>query len=707
MERAGADACLIPMGDFHASEYISPYFGLIEYFTGFTGSAGTLVVLREGVSANAGDNPADNNGKTGQPSAYFWTDGRYFLQAEDQLSGTGIKLMKSGMEGVPKIAEFLGKIIADWVSQPDARKTFVISFDGRIVSSAYRDEMVKTINSRIESKNPGKTKHEKTNPENSSPEQENTGNGIAYDISKQYDIITGFDFAGEVWDEDPSCPRPALPSDPVWDLPVPFAGKSREEKIAWLLERMQAAGADAFVLSALDEIAWLLNLRGSDIDFNPVFLSYLIVARDVDAGGRNRETYDEEPDGILRFEEKADGEWGVYLYTNTDDLPETFSAGTIHNAKLYIRKYEDFYTDLASVIKGKTVWADEDSCSCRMIETLEIGAKDLIRKPSPVILEKAVKNETEIANIKAAHIKDGVAVTKWICMLKQMECDFEKTENPDAQNTEQGTGSKKCESENTVTELSAAALLEEYRKEQTDYQGQSFAPIIAFREHGAIVHYEPTPESDVKIEFGKGFLLLADTGGHYLEGTTDITRTISLGKPSKEQKQHYTAVLKGHLALLDAVFLDGAAGSSLDQLARQPLYRLGLDYRHGTGHGVGYLLNVHEGPNAFRMKYTAENVIKEGMVTSDEPGVYLEGRYGIRIESLILSVFRQETEYGRFLGFEPLTMVPFDRASIEEGMLSSEEKVVLNKYHKQVFETLSPYLTEDEKTWLAEETGEM
>ncbi len=686
MERAGVDACLIPMGDFHASEYISPYFGLIEYFTGFTGSAGTLVVLRDRPFADSDGKQETKTEKAGiidEGTAYFWTDGRYFLQAEEQLDGTGIKLMKSGMEGVPKIAEFLGEIIADWVSQPDARKTFVISFDGRIVSSAYRDGMVKTIDSRIESKNPGKTKHEKTNPENSSPEQENAGNGIAYDISKQYDIITGFDFAGEVWDEDPTCPRPALPSDPVWDLPVRFAGKSREDKIAWLQEKMQEAGADAFVLSALDEIAWLLNLRGSDIDFNPVFLSYLVVVCDVE------------------------GACSVYLYTNTDHLPETLSAGTSHNAKLYIRKYEDIYTDLASVIRGKTVWADEDSCSCRMIETLETGAKDLIRKPSPVILEKAVKNETEIANIKAAHIKDGVAVTKWICMLKRMECDFEKTENPDAQNTEQGTGSKNGKRDNTLTELSAAALLEEYRKEQTDYQGQSFAPIIAFREHGAIVHYEPTPESDVKIEFGKGFLLLADTGGHYLEGTTDITRTISLGKPSKEQKQHYTAVLKGHLALLDAVFLDGAAGSSLDQLARQPLYRLGLDYRHGTGHGVGYLLNVHEGPNAFRMKYTAENVIKEGMVTSDEPGVYLEGRYGIRIESLILSVFRQETEYGRFLGFEPLTMVPFDRASIEEGMLSSEEKVVLNKYHKQVFETLSPYLTEDEKTWLAEETGEM
>ncbi len=674
MEKAGADACLIPMGDFHASEYISPYFGLIEYFTGFSGSAGTLVVLRMSPSILADD-------KNGQPSAYFWTDGRYFLQGEEQLAGTGVKLMKSGMEGVPKIAEFLGELIADRVSRQDGEQSFVISFDGRVVSSAYRDEMVKIIDGKIENKNP-----EKTRPENIGPEHDDVGNRIPDHISKGYKVITDSDLAGEIWDEDLSTSRPQLPSAPVWDLPARYAGKSREDKIAWLQETIQKDGADAFVVSALDEIAWLLNLRGNDIDFNPEFLSYLILARDVDSKKSNSGQSAEETDGT----------WKICLYTNTDGLPDALHAGMVGNAKLSIRKYHDFYKELGSVIEGKTVWADEDSCSCRMIEILSAKAKDLICKSSPVIMEKAVKNETEIENIKQAHIKDGVAVTKWIYALKRMEESFEKA-----------AGSNEGGDENALTELSAAALLEEFRKQQSDYKGQSFAPIIAFRDHGAIVHYEPTPETDAKIEFGKGDFLLADTGGHYLEGTTDITRTISLGKPSAEQKKHYTAVLKGHLALLDAVFLDGAAGSSLDQLARQPLYRLGLDYRHGTGHGVGYLLNVHEGPNAFRMKYTKENVVKEGMVTSDEPGVYLEGRYGIRIESLILSVLRSETEYGKFLCFEPLTMVPFDRASIDEDMLNSDEKEILNKYHRTVYEKLLPYLTNEEKNWLEEETGKI
>ncbi|MBR4759610.1 MAG: aminopeptidase P family protein [Lachnospiraceae bacterium] len=638
MERAGVDACLIPMGDFHASEYISPYFGLIEYYTGFTGSAGTLVVLQRSSSIFMDE-------KSHHPYAFFWTDGRYFLQAEDQLADSGVKLMKSGMEGVPKVAEFLGNVIADRVSRQDGEQPFVISFDGRVVSSSYRDEMVKTIDCKIEN----------TNPDNN---------------LKQYKIITDADLVGEVWDEDLSSPRPKLPSAPVWELPVAYAGKSREDKIAWLQETIQKDGADAFVVSALDEIAWLLNLRGNDVDYNPVFLSYLMLVRDVDSETSNNGQSVEETDET----------WKLCLYTNADNIPDALCAGTIGKVRFSIRKYHDFYIQLGSVIKGRTVWADEGSCSCRMIETISASAKGLIRKPSPIILEKAVKNKTEIENIRMAHIKDGVAVTKWICALKQMEIGYE------------------------LTELSAAEILEEYRKQQPDYKGQSFAPIIAFREHGAIVHYEPTPETDAKIEFGKGDFLLADTGGHYLEGTTDITRTISLGEPSEEQKKHYTAVLKGHLALLDAVFLEGAAGSSLDQLARQPLYRLGLDYRHGTGHGVGYLLNVHESPNAFRMKYTTENVIKEGMVTSDEPGVYLEGRCGIRIESLILSVQRQETEYGKFLSFEPLTMVPFDRASIDEDMLSQEEKEILDRYHKMVFEKLSPYLTNDERAWLAEET---
>ena len=615
MEQKGIDAYIIPMGDYHGSEYISPYFGLIKYFTGFTGSAGTLVVLKD--------------------SSYLWTDGRYFLQADKELEGSGVTLMKAGLEDTPTIGEFL----AERIKTDDRR--YCIGFDGRIMTCGAAEK----IRDDIEK------------------------NNAIYEFADP-----GEDIAGKIWDgeEDEDSLRPGMVFDPVWELDERYAGLSRDEKLKWLLSEMEKRGADIMVLTALDETAWLLNLRGSDIAYNPVFLSFMIISRD------EVRLYTDASGPLLQSE---------VLFTDdrkvTDVNIETAGNNAADNAFcIRLRPYDSFYDELPGICSGKAVWADKDSASYRVTSIISNGKE--ISDPSPVILKKAVKNETEIANMRLAHIKDGVAVTKWIYAMKNME----------------GSGKR-------MSELTAAQLLLDLRKQQENFIEESFAPIIAFRENGAIVHYEPTEKTDKEIEFGKGDFLLSDTGGQYLEGTTDITRTISLGKPSEEQKRLYTAVLMGHLNLLDACFLDGAPGSSLDQLARQPLYKLGYDYRHGTGHGVGFLLNVHEGPNGFRMKYTKENRIKEGMITSDEPGVYLEGKFGIRIESLILAVKRQETEYGIFLGFEPLTMVPFDRESIDAKMLSGREKDILNGYHKKVYETICPYLDIDEKEWLAQQTAEI
>ncbi|MCR4691749.1 MAG: M24 family metallopeptidase [Lachnospiraceae bacterium] len=612
MKKEGMDAYLIGMDDFHGSEYVGDYFKQIEYYSGFSGSAGTLLVV---------DSPEDREG------SYLWTDGRYFLQASEQLEGSGTELMRMGMEGVPEIADFIATLYGEKLASANK---FTLGFDGRCISHAF----VKGLKKKAEER-----KQQADDP----------------------DIILAADrdLSGDLWQKDAEYPRPAMECRKIWDLDTKYAGAGRSEKLTFLREEMQKKGADVCVITALDETAWLMNLRGDDILYNPVFFSFLILTKD-----------------------------RVRLFADTKVNPDLASVAAPEGFSFEAEPYEDFWKALSEIPKEQTVMVDDAHASCRVMEILQgRDEKKLICSPSPVILKKALKNDTEIENIRQAHIKDGVAVTKWIYRMKEMCGEDRKTGEPQ------------------MTELSAAALLEDFRKQQTDYLGQSFAPIVAFRDHGAIIHYEPTEQTDVPIEFGKGDFLLADTGGHYLQGTTDITRTVSLGEPEKKKKEHYTAVLKGHLDLLDAVFLEGCAGSSLDHLAREPLYRMGLDFRHGTGHGVGYLLPVHEGPNGIRKKETKENRLYAGMITSDEPGFYLDGAYGIRLESLILSLFERETEYGRFLHFESLTMVPFDRDSILPGLLTDREKEVLNKYHETIRETISPYLEENEKSWLAKETA--
>lgn len=591
MQAEEIDAWLIMTDDFHGSEYVGDYFKCREYISGFTGSAGMLLVLKD--------------------HAGLWTDGRYFLQAKEQLEGSGITLYRSGQPGVPSLENVLQERLS-------AGET--LGFDGRCVMAGY----ARRLREQLEEK------------------------GIT--------VVSGFDLVGDVWED-----RPPLSREPVWILPEEYAGMGAGEKIAEVRRVLKQKKADWFLLASLEDLCWLLNVRGNDVECTPVVLSYLLMSQEE-----------------------------VRWYVQTEALsPEV--RDYLAQTGICLREYGEIYADVERLPAGSRLLYDENHVNDALISRIppEVEAED---GENPTLLLKAIKNPVEVSNERAAHIKDGVAVTRFLFWLKK-------------QRKEEETGKWQT----PVTELGAAAKLETFRREQDGYLGPSFYPILAYGEHGAIVHYAADEDSDIPLR-PEGFLL-ADTGGHYKEGTTDITRTIALGPLTREQKEMYTLVLKGHIRLADAVFLKGAAGMSLDVLARTPLWERGLDYNHGTGHGVGYLLSVHEGPNSFRYRPAATRgndcVLEEGMITSDEPGIYLEGRFGIRLENLLVCARKRENTFGVFLGFEPLTMVPFDREAILGEMLSEKERNWLNTYHRKVFETLSPYLEEEERRWLREETAEI
>lgn len=591
MQAEEIDAWLIMTDDFHGSEYVGDYFKCREYISGFTGSAGMLLVLKDHAS--------------------LWTDGRYFLQAKEQLEGSGITLYRSGQPGVPSLENVLQERLS-------AGET--LGFDGRCVMAGY----ARRLREQLEEK------------------------GIT--------VVSGFDLVGDVWED-----RPPLSREPVWILPEEYAGMGAGEKIAEVRRVLKQKKADWFLLASLEDLCWLLNVRGNDVECTPVVLSYLLMSQEE-----------------------------VRWYVQTEALsPEV--RDYLAQTGICLREYGEIYADVERLPAGSRLLYDENHVNDALISRIppEVEAED---GENPTLLLKAIKNPVEVSNERAAHIKDGVAVTRFLFWLKK-------------QRKEEETGKWQT----PVTELGAAAKLETFRREQDGYLGPSFYPILAYGEHGAIVHYAADEDSDIPLR-PEGFLL-ADTGGHYKEGTTDITRTIALGPLTREQKEMYTLVLKGHIRLADAVFLKGAAGMSLDVLARTPLWERGLDYNHGTGHGVGYLLSVHEGPNSFRYRPAATRgndcVLEEGMITSDEPGIYLEGRFGIRLENLLVCARKRENTFGVFLGFEPLTMVPFDREAILGEMLSEKERNWLNTYHRKVFETLSPYLEEEERRWLREETAEI
>lgn len=591
MQAEEIDAWLIMTDDFHGSEYVGDYFKCREYISGFTGSAGMLLVLKD--------------------HAGLWTDGRYFLQAKEQLEGSGITLYRSGQPGVPSLENVLQERLS-------AGET--LGFDGRCVMAGY----ARRLREQLEEK------------------------GIT--------VVSGFDLVGDVWED-----RPPLSREPVWILPEEYAGMGAGEKIAEVRRVLKQKKADWFLLASLEDLCWLLNVRGNDVECTPVVLSYLLMSQEE-----------------------------VRWYVQTEALsPEV--RDYLAQTGICLREYGEIYADVERLPAGSRLLYDENHVNDALISRIppEVEAED---GENPTLLLKAIKNPVEVSNERAAHIKDGVAVTRFLFWLKK-------------QRKEEETGKWQT----PVTELGAAAKLETFRREQDGYLGPSFYPILAYGEHGAIVHYAADEDSDIPLR-PEGFLL-ADTGGHYKEGTTDITRTIALGPLTREQKEMYTLVLKGHIRLADAVFLKGAAGMSLDVLARTPLWERGLDYNHGTGHGVGYLLSVHEGPNSFRYRPAATRgndcVLEEGMITSDEPGIYLEGRFGIRLENLLVCARKRENTFGVFLRFEPLTMVPFDREAILGEMLSEKERNWLNTYHRKVFETLSPYLEEEERRWLREETAEI
>ena len=579
MKERGVDMYIVPTDDFHLSEYTGDHFKCRAWLTGFTGSAGTALVTKE--------------------DARLWTDGRYFLAAEEMLQGSGFSLMKMGVEGVPSLSEYV---------ETHLKEGGVLGYDGRTVSAEA-----------------GK-RYQKIARENKAR------------------IADGLDLVGEIWTD-----RPQMSAAPAWILDTEYAGEDSSSKLERLRGEMADKGADAHVLASLADIAWLLNLRGGDIQYCPVILSYLILTQDK-----------------------------CVFYVQDKALNEDICA-YLQDLSVEIRPYEAVYED-ATLLQGK-VLVDPSCLNARLFTLLSANC-GIVEGKNPTILMKAVKNKTEAENFRKAHLKDGIALTRWLYWFKH-------------------TVGKE-----PLTELSCARKLDAMREAVDTSKGLSFETIAGYGPNGAIVHYEPTEESDRPVE-AKGFLLV-DSGGHYLEGTTDVTRTIACGPLTEKEKEYFTLVLKGHIDLARAKFPEGACGMNLDYLARAPFWARGLDYRHGTGHGVGYLLSVHESPNGFRWKVVPERndsaAFVPGMIQSDEPGIYLAGEFGVRIESLLLVIEEEETEFGRFLAFENLTLCPIDLEAIVPEMLNEEEKAYLNDYHETVYRKLCPYLNEEEAAWLREAT---
>lgn len=579
MKQRGIHAYIVCTDDFHGSEYVGAYFRLREYLSGFTGSAGTLVITME--------------------EAALWTDGRYYIQAERELRGSGITLMKSGERGVPTIADYLAEKLSDGS---------VVGFDGRTVSAGFAEKLWVKLSKK----------------------------GVTFSTDE--------DLGGLVWKD-----RPPMSKELVFELPDRFCGLSAAEKIDAIREKLRAESADCMVISALDEIAWTLNLRGGDVDYNPVFLAYMAIFEDEILLFANREIFTEK---IIEKLQKI----GVKIFP-----------------------YEDVYNSIFWL--DKTVWINSSAVNYRLKNAIKIQGR-IIDKKSPIVMMKAVKSEAEIEAVKAAHLLDGVAVTRFMYWLKH------------------SVGKVR------ITEISAAEKLEEFRRMIAEYLGQSFAPIMAYGEHGAIVHYSASEESNAELQ-PRG-LLLSDTGGHYLgetaAGTTDITRTFVLGELDPFEKATFTLVLEAHLELLSAVFPKGVRGSTLDGIVRQRLWVTGDEFNHGTGHGVGFLLNVHEGPQRISWRAANDAPILPGMITSNEPGMYREGLFGVRHESLLLCKrceFFSESD-GEFYCFEPLTLVPFDLDGIDAENFRHRSQ--LNFYHQYVREKLSPLLPKEEAEWLEEIT---
>ncbi|MDD6571466.1 MAG: aminopeptidase P family protein [Thermoflexaceae bacterium] len=577
MKKDNVSVYIVTSSDYHDSEYAGEYFETRKYLSGFTGSAGTLII--------------------GTEKAALYTDGRYFIQAEKELSGSGIELMRMGMESTPSITEYIEGI---------CKKGTFIAADTRTVSAK---------------------------------------DGETYEQVQKNAGCVGLlnrDYAGAIWTD-----RPLMSASPAFELALSYAGESRADKLCRIRQFMKESKADGHILTTLDDIAWTLNIRGNDILYNPMVLSYL---------------YLDDKQG--------------FLFTDAGKFSKELT-GQLKEDGIEIKPYDEFEEFIRSIMPKTSVLYDKEKINYS-IYTAMGNTITRIEKTNPEIMMKAVKNHIEAENEKKAHIKDGVAVTKFIYWLKK---EVKKRK---------------------LNEMDAAMYLEKCRKEQEGYIEPSFSTISAYNENAAMMHYNPyvNGPADLKPEG----ILLVDSGGQYYEGTTDVTRTIALGPVKDEIKTQYTAVLRGMLNLSNARFLKGCIGMNLDILARGPLWEMGLDYRCGTGHGVGYLLGVHEAPNGFRWRKVPERedgcVLLPGMITTNEPGVYVEGSHGIRIENELLTVLDETNEYGDFLRFETLTCVPVEMDLVDLEQMSPKEINLLKIYQKKVYDTISSYLENDEKEWL-------
>ena len=584
MKEKNIYAYIVPSSDYHQSEYVGDYFKSREFMSGFTGSSGTLIISMD--------------------EAGLWTDGRYFIQAEQELKDSGIKLFKMGEEGVPTIEEYLLEKLP---------KNSTLGFDGRVMS-------VK--------------------------EGQSLANKLAF---KGINIEYKYDLVNDIWED-----RCSLPTEKAFLLGTEYSGESFSDKLSRIRAVMKEKKATTHILASLDDIAWLFNIRGRDVKSNPVVLSYAVITID-----------------------------SVYLFIDKNKIGKDIRA-ELSKENVQIKGYEEVYEFIKNIDENEVVLIDTSKVNYALYNNIPSNVQK-IEERNPSILFKSIKNEIELKNIRNSHIKDGVAFTKFMYWLKN---NIGKIE---------------------ITEISATQKLEEFRREQDKFIEPSFSTIAAYKDHAAMMHYSATEESNYKLE--PRDLFLVDSGGQYFDGTTDITRTIALGPIPENVRKDFTNVVRGMIRLSKAKFLYGCRGYNLDILARGPLWEEGIDYKCGTGHGIGFVLNVHEGPNGFRWKVREDIddscILEEGMVTTNEPGVYVENSHGIRIENEIVVRKAEKNEYGQFMDFEVITFAPIDLDAIDESLILKDEKVYLNNYHKQVYDKISPYLNEEEKQWLKTYTREI
>lgn len=583
MKKDGVTWFFATSDDYHGSEYVADFFKVREHYTGFTGENAFLML----------------NDK----SAYMWTDGRFFIQAEKELAGSGVTLMKMGEPGVPSFHDFI---------KANVKSGETFAFDGRMVT---------------------------------------TGTGLRIEQSVKNNgarIMPEYTVAGDIWEG-----RPSMPVSHVFTLGDDIVGENTDSKLSRIREEISKAGAKEHFLGSLDDIAWITNMRGADIECNPVFLAYMIISSDE----------------ATVFMEKEEASCEIVSYLSSKGI-----------------KVED-YDNILAYLKNHTfsgkVYLDASSVNFACYKAIASNA-EIINKMNPSKRMKAVKNDVEVERLKDAYLKDSVCVTKFIYWLKH-------------------TIGKE-----PLTEIKASDYLDNLRRKVPGFLDLSFPTISGYGSNGAIVHYSATPESDAPLK-PEG-MLLVDSGGQYESGTTDVTRTISLGPVTDAMKLHYTKTAIGMLSLAKARFLYGCTGRNLDILSRAPLWNLGVDFKHGTGHGIGYILNVHEGPQNIRWKFIegmVEYPIEAGMITSDEPGVYIEGQYGIRIENVILCEKDVENEYGQFLKFCHLTYAPLDRELLDKSVMSENEIEMVNEYQQTVFERMKDFLNPEEVKWLKEVTKKL